>query len=75
MMIVGHSSAGVSMSAAAFGLSIKTREKEGKKGGVVGLVYIAAFVAKEGEEMMSGRGGQDPPWLRNDTVSPSSPFQ
>lgn len=68
MLLVGHSSGGVPMSAAAFGLSSKTRSRAEKKGGVMGLVYIAAFMVNEGQEMMAGRGGTDPPWLRNNTV-------
>lgn len=49
VVVVMHSYGGMPGSAAAYALSEEERSKEGLKGGVVGLVYIAAFVVPAGK--------------------------
>ncbi|KAJ5681902.1 alpha/beta-hydrolase [Penicillium maclennaniae] len=62
------------------GLSKTEREKKGKKGGVVKLVFIAAFIPQIGESLISAFGGTPPPWyirdaqVENGTVTASDPF-
>jgi len=48
VVVAMHSYGGQPGSAAAYGLSEEERSKEGLKGGVVGLVYIAAFLVPAG---------------------------
>ena len=48
VVVVCHSYGGIPGGGAAHGLSKHTRYREGKEGGVVGLVYLAAFVLPEG---------------------------
>ena len=50
------------MSAALDGLSKVERGKEGKKGGVVKLAYISAFVPFEGVSLLAAFGGAVPEW-------------
>ena len=38
------------------GLVKKDREAAGKKGGVVGLVYLSSFIIAEGESLQSSMG-------------------
>ena len=42
--VIMHSYGGLPGSAAAYGLSEEERNKEGLKGGVVGLIFVASFV-------------------------------
>jgi hypothetical protein len=46
---------------ALVGLSKTEREKEGKKGGVVKLGYLCAFIPPEGVSLVVALGGQDDP--------------
>lgn len=57
VVVVMHSYGGFPGSAACKGMSKEDRVKEGKKGGVVHLVYIASFAVEEGKSM----GGGDKP--------------
>ncbi|KAL8964686.1 MAG: hypothetical protein Q9183_004278 [Haloplaca sp. 2 TL-2023] len=45
------------------GLSLAERRRAGQPGGVVGLIYISAFLAFEGQSLVSGSGGQLAPWV------------
>lgn len=47
--MVMHSYAGNPGSGAAYGLSVEEREEAGLKGGVVGLIYMAAFMVPSGQ--------------------------
>ncbi|OAX83797.1 hypothetical protein ACJ72_01834 [Emergomyces africanus] len=60
VVMVMHSYGGCPGSAAAAGLS-KTERKTG--GGVIGLIYIAAFLAREGDSLLSALGGKFDPWV------------
>ncbi|KAE9967015.1 hypothetical protein BLS_001101 [Venturia inaequalis] len=57
VVVVMHSYGGFPGSAACKGMSKEDRVKEGMKGGVVHLVYIASFAVEEGRSM----GGGDKP--------------
>ena len=50
ILLVCHSFAGLSGGAAALGYSKKERRGKGQTGGIVGLLFIAAFLAFEGAE-------------------------
>jgi hypothetical protein len=61
-----HSYGGVYAPAALEGLSKKEREDQGLKGGIVGLIFVAAFVARKGASAASAMGidpNNPPEWL------------
>lgn len=62
VIVVGHSWSGIIVGGALENLSKKSREEEGKKGGVIALAYIAAFVPLEGVSLVQAFGGQVPPF-------------
>ncbi|KAJ5740334.1 hypothetical protein N7493_000206 [Penicillium malachiteum] len=70
VLLVLHSYAGMPGAAAAVGLSRSQRAKEGKCGGVFGLVFIGAFVVPEGLSCAGLQGGNLPPWILLDQPSP-----
>jgi hypothetical protein len=72
VLLILHSYSGIPGAAAAKGLSKTEREAEGKKGGIIGLVFICALVAREGETLEKIVGGQLAPWIDID-VSPLPP--
>ncbi|KAJ5128869.1 alpha/beta-hydrolase [Penicillium atrosanguineum] len=78
VILVLHSWAGLPACSALDGLSKTERQKEGKKGGVAKLVFIAAFIPQIGESLISAFGGTPPPWyirdIENGTVTASDPF-
>ena len=51
------------ISAAAAGLGIEERLKAGKSGGVVLLVFMAAFVVPKGKTLKDMIGGEPLPWM------------
>lgn len=61
VVIVAHSWAGSPVSSTAGPFSKVERAKEGKEGGVVKLVFIAAFLAPQGVSLFDACGGQVPP--------------
>ncbi|KAG4439099.1 hypothetical protein IFR05_005441 [Cadophora sp. M221] len=70
VIVVGHSWSGMIVGGALEGLSKTARQKEGKKGGVVKLAFIAAFVPLEGVSLIQAFGGGIPdfydvkePWV------------
>lgn len=42
--------------------------QQGKKGGVVGLIFISAFVVPEGMTLVNYLGGKHAPYLRGNEV-------
>lgn len=54
VVLVMHSYGGFPGAAACKGMSKEDRSKDGKKGGVVRLVYIASFATKEGANLAGG---------------------
>ncbi len=69
LVLVCHSYGGMPAGGAAFGLSKKDRIQQGKEGGIIGLVYITAFVVPEGTTLLAFLGGKHAPYLIPDTVS------
>lgn len=51
VVLLMHSYGGSPGNGSAVGLSKKGRERDEKKGGVVGLVFVSAYVAKEGQNI------------------------
>ncbi|KAF6810323.1 hypothetical protein CSOJ01_06394 [Colletotrichum sojae] len=64
VVVVAHSYGGVVASGAVEGLSHSERIKEGKTGGVVALLYIAAFIAPKGQKLSDATKGEHPSWTR-----------
>lgn len=63
-----HSYAGMPGAAAATGLAKSQRAREGKVGGVIGLLFLGAFVVPEGLSCAGLQGGSLPPWILLDQV-------
>lgn len=63
IVLVMHSYGGCPGGAAAKGLSKSERRSEGRQGGVIGLVFVAAFLAREGDSLRSALGGKFDPWV------------
>lgn len=63
VVLVTHSYSGGPGAVAAKGLSVVERRAAGKTGGIIGLIYICAFVAEEGQSLLSSSGGQYAPWV------------
>lgn len=70
LVIVAHSYGGVVASSAVEGLSKSTRMQAGKAGGVVKVVYLAAFALDKGQSLLGMLGGNYLPWM---TVEVSLP--
>jgi hypothetical protein len=70
VIIVSHSWSGLPVASALDGLERSTLENAGKKGGVIKLVYIAAFIPQVGESLISAFGGTPPPWYVLDVSGP-----
>lgn len=66
IIIVAHSWAGLPVSSALEGLSKAEREAAGDKGGVMKLIFIAAFLPSVGEGLLDAFGGMPPPWYARD---------
>ena len=64
-----HSYAGFPGSAAIAGFAKAERVAVGQKGGIVSLIYQAAFVPKEGTSLNGMIGGDYPPWQDPDVSS------
>lgn len=58
IVLVLHSYGGLPGAAAAKGLSLVERHAAGQPGGIVGLVFISALVAHEGQSFLSMSPGQ-----------------
>lgn len=69
VVIIGHSYASMPASAAAKGQSVVERKVDGLPGGVVGLIFIAAFLVPEGISCAGAQGGNLPAWILLDNVS------
>ncbi len=64
VVIAMHSYGGCPGAAAAHGLSKTERQAAGQKGGVIGLIFICAFVADEGDSLISKLpGGVRVEWM------------
>ncbi|PYI04742.1 alpha/beta-hydrolase [Aspergillus sclerotiicarbonarius CBS 121057] len=63
IILVMHSYAGMPGAAAALGLAKSQRLGQGQAGGVVGMVFLAAFLVPEGLSCAGLQGGNLPPWI------------
>ncbi|KAK7531091.1 Alpha/beta hydrolase fold-1 [Phyllosticta citricarpa] len=67
VVLLMHSYGGVVGSCASEGLGLKQRRAEAKKGGILVLIYQAAFAIPKGKSLMDMLPGGEPlPWMRND---------
>ncbi|KAJ5202204.1 hypothetical protein N7449_004283 [Penicillium cf. viridicatum] len=64
IVVVAHSYGGVVASSAVEGLVKSVREKGGKRGGVVNVVYVAAFALDKGQSLLGLLGGNYLPWMK-----------
>lgn len=74
VILVVHSWAGLPVSSALSGLSKREREEKQQASGVTRLVFIAAFLPRDGESLVAAFGGIPPPWYVHDVSGPSTPF-
>jgi len=68
IVVVCHSYGGIPGGAAASGLSKSARMREGKNGGVTGLVYISGFLVPEKSSLLETMGGKHAPYVDLDQV-------
>ena len=66
--MIAHSYGGIPAAGAVYGLSKTTRRQDGKKGGVIGLIYVSAFVVPKGRSLVEFLGGKHAPYLIPDQV-------
>lgn len=72
IFLMMHSYAGMPGAAAALGLAKSQRTQQGKRGGVIGMIFIAAFLVPEGVSCAGLQGGNLPAWILLDKVSSPS---
>ncbi|KAF3006147.1 hypothetical protein E8E14_006653 [Neopestalotiopsis sp. 37M] len=70
LVLVMHSYGGMPGSAAARGLGVADIRAEERKGGILGLVYVTAFIVPEDNSCAGMTGGKLAPWVRDDTPGP-----
>jgi pimeloyl-ACP methyl ester carboxylesterase len=63
VVVICHSWGGFVTGNGLVGLSRKEREAEGKKGGVVSLGYMTAFMISEGETLLGATGNIEASWV------------
>ncbi|KAK8038667.1 hypothetical protein PG993_007078, partial [Apiospora rasikravindrae] len=76
LVVVAHSYGGIPAAGAVEGLSCAERAREGKKGGVLMVVHLAAFAAPAGTSLRDNLPGREnPPWwnVQGDVVTPIDP--
>lgn len=64
VVLMVHSYGGLVGQNAVSGLGYKQRKAQGKKGGIIMLVYLAAFVAPKGATLKQMLGGRFLPWIK-----------
>lgn len=62
-VLVLHSYAGFPGSVAIKGLSKSEIQAQGSDGGLIGIVYMCAFIPHEGASLLDAVGGKWPEWL------------
>lgn len=70
VVLVMHSYGGSPGAAAAKGLSKIEVGAEDKAGGIIGLIFICAVLANEGDSLLSKRGGEFDPWVLENVSFP-----
>ncbi|KAI5791891.1 Alpha/beta hydrolase fold-1 [Geopyxis carbonaria] len=73
IVLIVHSYGGCVGSIAVEGLSVARRKAEGKTGGVIMFVYMAAFVTPLGKSLKDMLGGVWLPWMLFDEAGYSTP--
>lgn len=63
ILLIAHSYGGSPGAAAAYGLSKAERTAAGENGGIIGLIFIAAFLAETGLSVLAALGGQFSPFV------------
>lgn len=63
VVLVMHSYSGGPGAMAAKGLSVAERSAAGQSGGIIGLIFISAFLAQDGQSLLSAGGGKFSPWV------------
>ncbi|KAI9721320.1 MAG: hypothetical protein M1828_005180 [Chrysothrix sp. TS-e1954] len=63
VVVVCHSYGGLPTSEACQGLLKADRDRQGKPGGVLTVMYICAFAATEGVSLFDAIGGKPTPWM------------
>lgn len=66
IIVILHSWAGLPVSSALEGLSKSERQTKGRKGGIVKLLFITAFIPILGESLVGAFGGTPPSWFVRD---------
>lgn len=64
LVVVAHSYGGVVTSCAVDGLTKSARIKAGKPGGIIKIIYLAAFVLDKGQSLLGMLGGNYLPWMK-----------
>lgn len=72
IVLVAHSYGGLAAAEGVKGFGFKQRAAEGKPGGVIIFVYLAAFVGQKGQSILSMTGDVYPPWNRVEVRKASS---
>ena len=64
IIVVAHSYGGVVASSAVEGLAKSARAERGNQGGVIKIVYVAAFALDKGQSLLGLLGGNYLPWMK-----------
>lgn len=64
IVLVAHSYGGVVASTASEGLLKQVHAETGKPGGIVKIVYLAAFALDKGQSLLGMLGGAYLPWMK-----------
>jgi len=70
VILVMHSYGAIPGTAAAVGFSKAERRSAGLHGGIIGMIFIAAFIAREGESPKSIGGGKHAGWSTTEVPLP-----
>ncbi|CAH0021601.1 unnamed protein product [Clonostachys rhizophaga] len=75
VVVVAHSYGGVPSSCAVEGLGVTDLGAQGKKGGVIMVVYVTSFAIESGASLLESVGGTYPSWwnVQGEFVTPSDP--
>lgn len=69
VIVLGHSYGGFVITGLIAGLDKRSREAQGLRGGILGAIYLSAFVPVEGETTFIAAGGNDCSFASADDVS------
>jgi len=66
IILIAHSYGGFVAGSAVEGLGFTQRLEDGKKGGIIRLIYLAAFATPKGTSLMDTVQGKDLPWWKRE---------